>query len=91
MVSASGTSEPLRFTAALADGRDLYAFRFAYGDSANTLYYRETGPNVVVVSEPLDMERAFWKPVPPGHLIAARAGKPVLLEPLPEVPRLAAE
>jgi len=29
--------------------------------------------------------------VPPGHLIAARAGKPVLLEPLPEVPRLAAE
>ena len=33
----------------------------------------------------------IWKPVPPGHLIAARAGKPVALEPLPEVPRLAAE
>ena len=31
------------------------------------------------------MEREFWKPVPPGHLIAARAGKPVLLEPFPEV------
>ena len=86
LVSTSGTTEPLRFTAALADGRNLYAFRYAYGGSANTLYYRETGGNVVVVSEPLDMERDFWKPVPPGHLIAARAGKPVLLEPLPEVP-----
>ena len=91
LVSTSGTTEPLRFTAALADGRNLYAFRFAYGASANTLYYRETGSNVVVVSEPLDMERDFWKPVPPGHLIAARAGKPVTLEALPEVSRLAAE
>jgi glutamine amidotransferase len=91
LVSTSGTTEPLRFTAALADGRDLYAFRFAYGSSANTLYYRETGGNVVVVSEPLDMDRDFWKPVPPGHLIAARSGKPVTLEILPEVPRLAAE
>jgi glutamine amidotransferase len=91
LVSTSGTTEPLRFTAALANGRDLYAFRYAYGGSANTLYYRETGPNVVVVSEPLDMDRDFWKPVPAGHLIAARAGKPVVLEPLPEVSRLAAE
>ena len=31
LVSTSGTTEPLRFTAALADGRDLYAFRYAYG------------------------------------------------------------
>lgn len=40
LVSTSGTTEPLRFTAALSDGRDLYAFRYAYGGSANTLYYR---------------------------------------------------
>ena len=91
LVSTSGTTEPLRFTAALANGRESLRLPLAYGGSANTLYYRETGRNVVVVSEPLDMEREFWKPVPPGHLIAARAGKPVALEPLPEVPRLAAE
>jgi glutamine amidotransferase len=91
LVSTSGTAEPLRFTAALADGKNLYAFRFAYGGSANTLYYRETGYSVVVVSEPLDMERDVWKPVPPGHLIVARADKPVLLQPFPEVARLAAE
>ena len=43
---------------ALANGRDLYAFRYATNDKANTLYYRESGDNVVVVSEPLDTERA---------------------------------
>jgi glutamine amidotransferase len=90
-VSTSGTTEPLRFTAALTDGENLYAFRYAYGGSANTLYYRETGHSVVVVSEPLDMDRQFWKPVPPGHLITSRPGKPVLLEPFPEITRLAAE
>jgi predicted glutamine amidotransferase len=91
LVSTSGTTEPLRFTAALADGQNLYAFRYAYGASANTLYYRETGYSVVVVSEPLDMERDVWRPVPPGHLIVSRPGKPVLLQPFPEVARLAAE
>src|SRR4051812_36559769 len=40
MVRASGTQEPLRFTAALSDGRDLYAFRYVYNGNANTLYYR---------------------------------------------------
>ena len=57
--------EPLRFTAALANGRDLYAFRYAANDKANTLYYRESGDNVVIVSEPLDADRAHWKAVPP--------------------------
>ena len=79
MASAGGTKEPLRFTAALANGRDLYAFRYSANDSANSLYFRESSGNVVVVSEPLDMEREFWKPVPPGHLIISRPGKPVLL------------
>ena len=41
MVSASGRQEPLRFTSAIANGRDLYAFRYAANDNANTLYYRE--------------------------------------------------
>jgi glutamine amidotransferase len=83
--------EPLRFTAALANGADLYAFRYAANDAANSLYYRESGDNVVIVSEPLDTERAHWKPVPPCHLIAARAGKPVVLEPFLDEHRVAAE
>ena len=91
LVRASGTKEPLRFTAALSNGRELYAFRYANNDNANSLYYRETGDSVVVVSEPLDRSRAFWKPVPPNHLIAARAGSPVSLEPFPAVAQFAAE
>ncbi len=84
-------NEPLRFTAALADGRDLYAFRYAANDKANTLYYRESGDNVVVVSEPLDNERAIWKPVPPGHMVIAKAGKPVELAPFLAAQSMAAE
>jgi predicted glutamine amidotransferase len=81
----------LRFTAALSDGHDLYAFRYSNNETANSLYYRETGDSVVVVSEPLDMDRAFWKPVPPSHLIVARSGQPVALERFPEFSQLAAE
>ena len=47
----------MRFTSAIANGRDLYAFRVAVNDAANTLYYREAGGGqVVVVSEPFDKE-----------------------------------
>ena len=91
MVSANGRQEPLRFTAALANGRDLYAFRYAANDKANTLYYRESAGNVVVVSEPLDAEHAHWKPVPPGHMLVALAGQPVALEPFLGAQRVAAE
>lgn len=81
MVNSDGKQEPLRFTAALSNGSDLYAFRYAVNDNPNTLYYREQSGSVVIVSEPLDGERAHWKPVPPGHMLAAVAGKPVKLEP----------
>ena len=37
------------------------------------------------------MERPYWKPVPPSHLIVARAGRPVALEPFPTTAQLAAE
>ena len=91
MVSGKGYKEPLRFTSALSNGRDLYAFRYSANDTANSLYYQESGGNVVVVSEPLEGERSQWKPVPPGHVIVARAGQPVLLEPFLVEQQMAAE
>jgi glutamine amidotransferase len=91
MVSGQGYKEPLRFTSALSNGRDLYAFRYSANDNANSLYYQESGNNVVVVSEPLDGDRSHWKPVPPGHVIVARAGQPVLLEPFLVEQQMAAE
>jgi len=81
----------LRFTAALSNGSDLFAFRYAANDNANSLYYRESGGNVVVVSEPLDAERTQWKPVPNGHALIAGAGKPIALEPIFPESRVAAE
>jgi predicted glutamine amidotransferase len=91
MVTTNDYQESLRFTSALSNGRDLYAFRYAANDNANTLYYRESGGNVVVVSEPLDGDRTHWKPVPPGHAIVAEAGKPIVLKPILAEQRVAAE
>jgi glutamine amidotransferase len=91
MVSSDGMKEPLRYTTAMSDGRDLYAFRYAANDNANTLYYREADRNVVVVSEPLDKDRSFWTPVPTNHVLIARHGEKVELRPLFAERRLAAE
>jgi predicted glutamine amidotransferase len=91
MVRASGTTSPLRFTSALSDGQALYAFRYANNDTPNSLYYRETAGSAVIVSEPLDQDRTYWKAVPPSHYIVARPGQPVELAPFPADMRLAAE
>ena len=74
-------NEPLRFTAALANGHDLFAFRYSANDKANTLYYRASGDGAVIVSEPLDLYRERWKAVPPGHVVVARAGHPLEVAP----------
>lgn len=91
MVSADGVREPLRFTAAISDGQDLYAFRYAANDNANTLYYRAVDNNVVIVSEPLDKDRSIWTPVPTNHTLIARHGQPVELVPFLAETRVAAE
>jgi hypothetical protein len=46
---------------------------------------------VVIVSEPLDTERAHWKAVPQSHLIVARPHGPVEMLAFPDVARVAAE
>jgi glutamine amidotransferase len=90
-VSSDGNKDPLRFTAALSDGRDLYAFRYSANDAANTLYYRSAGSNLVVVSEPLDKDHTVWTAVPPNHLIMAKANQPLALMPFPGAVSVAAE
>jgi len=69
--------QPLRVTAALSDGRDLFAFRYSSHDKANSLYFQEAGENVVIVSEPLDHDHRNWTVVPEGSVVVARAGKSV--------------
>jgi glutamine amidotransferase len=91
MVSRDGSSDRLRFTAALANGRDLYAFRFSVNDAANTLYYRANTIAAVVVSEPLDDDQSNWIEVPANHVLIAKAEAPTEILPFLDVQRIAAE
>jgi len=75
----AGLREALRFTAALTDGKDLYGFRWASDGHAPTLYWRQTGSNLVVVSEPLDGDKTQWHEVPQGCVLVARNGRPAVL------------
>ena len=72
----------LRFTAALSNGRDLYAFRYAVNDKANTLYYQESESSIVVVSEPLDDDHKKWISVPESHALVALAGEHARIVPM---------
>jgi len=83
--------DPLRFTSALTDGKNLYAFRYSANDSANTLYYRAAGGDLLLASEPLDNKREEWTAVPPQHMLVALAGKPMEIRPIDLAVRIAAE
>ena len=59
--------EPLRFAAALSDGRSVWAFRAASDGQPPTLYLGPPGASGrVVASEPLDGQPAHWTVVPPN-------------------------
>ena len=90
MMDGADIHEALRFTAALTDGETVFAVRWASDDRAPSLYWRETGGNLVVVSEPLDDARADWREVPKGCALIARTGRAAELCCMNEAMRLAA-
>ncbi len=70
-MTEAGIKDPLRFTAALSDGRSLYAFRYSSDAFAPSLYHDTVGSGALtVVSEPLDTDRARWSAVPQGHVLS---------------------
>jgi glutamine amidotransferase len=83
LANEDGHRERMRFTAALANGHDLFAFRFAENDNANTLYFREDGERLIVVSEPFDKE-PDWTEVPPNHALVALASRSAEIVPFLE-------
>jgi predicted glutamine amidotransferase len=91
LVNQDGAADRLRFTVALSNGTDLYAFRFAVNDRPNTLYYRESDHGIVVVSEPLDKDRSNWTAVPENQVLVATAGGRAQIFPLFERHQQAAE
>ncbi|WP_063800077.1 hypothetical protein [Bradyrhizobium retamae] len=68
-VNEDGDREQLRFTAAASNGRVTLCLRLAEHDSANTLYFRENGEQLIVVSESFDKE-PDWTEVPLNHALA---------------------
>jgi predicted glutamine amidotransferase len=83
--------EPFRFTAALSNGRDLYAFRYAVNDAANTLYYRESVGEILVVSEPIDRDHTRWISVPDNTILVAKQGAKARFRDVPTLRLSAAE
>jgi predicted glutamine amidotransferase len=80
MMREAGIAEPLRFAAALTDGRDLYAFRWSTDAHAPTVYWCESRDgDLLVVSEPIDESKERWRPVPAGRVLIAKAGEPVTI------------
>jgi ergothioneine biosynthesis protein EgtC len=75
MVVEGGEDYALRFTAALSDGRTIYAFRYAAKDDTNSLYYRRGDEGTVVASEPLEGDRSQWMATPENCVLVVEQGK----------------
>ena len=61
---------PLRFSAALADGQQVHAFRYASDHRAPSLYVHRYGENGwLVASEPLVDDHEGWEPIPQGTVL----------------------
>ena len=68
---AEGATPHMRLTAALSDGKRLFAMRYASDDEVPTLYHRQACSRCgrAVVSEPLEIDEAGWEAVPPGSWV----------------------
>lgn len=80
-MAAAAVTEPFRMTAALSDGRNVWAVRFSTDDAPPSLYYRSEDEQRLIVSEPLDGDFDHWHQVPPGHLLATDCTGRLDLEP----------
>lgn len=64
---------PLRFAAALADGDDVFAFRWASDNRPPTLYLRRGAHGQIVASEPLEDDASAWSLLANGSALCLHA------------------
>ena len=69
LMRAQGIAEPLRFSAALADGERLHVFRWASDDKPPTLYLQQGERGAIVASEPLTDDDGDWRPLKNGEML----------------------
>jgi len=78
LMDEHGISEPLRFSAALADGDQLHVFRLASDCKPPSLYVHRGARGTAVASEPLDDDDGRWRPLPAGSVVSFdRVGRAV--------------
>lgn len=73
LMTGLGIAEPLRFAAALSDGQQLLAFRFASDDQPPSLYVGQGAQGHIVASEPLDACPEAWQSVPASSWVRVDA------------------
>ncbi|HYC04226.1 MAG TPA: class II glutamine amidotransferase [Azospirillaceae bacterium] len=104
VMRVNGVTEPLRLTAAVSDGRRIFAIRYSSDRQSPSLYYGggqgltvadgevrfgEGHGSVLVLSEPLDEDQAHWTEVGEGSFLFAEEGR-VRVEPFRPAVRAAA-
>ena len=78
-----GIEQPLRFSAAMADGEHLHVFRLASDDKPPSLYVNSGARGTAVASEPLDDDDGQWQPLRSGSAITfKRSGRAVEAMPM---------
>ena len=70
LMQERGIDQPLRFSAALADGEHLHVFRLASDDKPPSLYVNRGARGTAVASEPLDDDDGQWQPLRCGSVVS---------------------
>jgi glutamine amidotransferase len=75
LMQSRGIGAPLRFSAALADGEQVWAFRWASDDAPPTLYLKPQPGGWAVASEPLGDDAEAWSTFLPQQMVHLHAGQ----------------
>src|SRR5690606_32134765 len=90
VMAAARIDGPFRFTAAAANGREIFAVRYSSDNQSPSLFYGRPQvdgadltcqPGAMILSEPLDANSANWIEVPEAHMLVAEAGRIVTVAP----------
>lgn len=72
----AGIVPHVRLTAALSNGEDIFAIRYATDAFAPTLYFATMGvKSYSLVSEPFDQNACQWQAVAPGSFVTVSGGR----------------